>query len=42
MAKDLAKSISKAEEYLRHSHEMGAKPITLSWSETLKGGKIKI
>jgi hypothetical protein len=42
MAKDLVKSISKAEEYLRHSQEIGIKSVALSWSENLKGAKIKI
>jgi hypothetical protein len=42
ISKDLTKAIQKSEEYLQHSHDIAWKASALSWSETLKGAKIKL
>lgn len=42
ISKDLNKAIQKSEEYLIHSHDISWKLSSLTWSETLKGAKIKI
>ena len=42
LSKDINKALQKSEEYLNNSHDISFKATALSWSETLKGTKIKI
>ena len=42
IGKELGKAVKKAEEILQDSIELTSKIVTLSWSESLKGLKIKI
>ena len=42
IGKELAKAVKKAEEILQDSIELTNKIVSLTWSESLKGAKIKI
>lgn len=42
IGKELSKAVKKAEEILQDSIDLTTKIVSLSWSETLKGLKIKI
>lgn len=42
IGKELSKAVKKAEEILQDSIDLTTKIVSLSWSESLKGLKIKI